>query len=170
MGEGQIPVVRDQELAAIEKVFEQAGMKEVKFAFIIVSKRIKTKFFRDKENPHSGTIVDDVVTLNERLVVSIVPRLAMFFSRYDFFLVSQSVRQGTINPTNYNVIRETTGRETVLSGPSLSGCCLGLTPTQMQALTYKLTHLYYNWPGTVRVPAVCQYAHKVSLSLSVIPL
>ena len=39
----------------------------------------------------------------------------------------------------------------------------------MQALTYKLTHLYYNWPGTVRVPAVCQYAHKVSLSLSVIP-
>ena len=51
MGEGQIPVVRDQELAAIEKVFEQAGMKEVKFAFIIVSKRIKTKFFRDKENP-----------------------------------------------------------------------------------------------------------------------
>ena len=51
MGEGQIPVVRDQELAAIEKVFEQAGMKEVKFAFIIVSERIKTKFFRDKENP-----------------------------------------------------------------------------------------------------------------------
>ena len=121
MGEGQIPVVRDQELAAIEKVFETFGMKEVKFAFIIVSKRIKTKFFRDKENPHSGTIVDDVVTLNERLVVSIVPRLAMFFSRYDFFLVSQSVRQGTVNPTNYNVIRETTGRETLLSGPSFSG-------------------------------------------------
>ena len=78
MGEGQIPVVRDQELAAIEKVFETFGMKEVKFAFIIVSKRIKTKFFRDQENPHSGTIVDDVVTLNER---------------YNFFLVSQSVRQ-----------------------------------------------------------------------------
>ena len=49
--QGQIPVVRDQEVAAIEKVFEQAGTKEVKFAFIIVSKRIKTKFFRDQENP-----------------------------------------------------------------------------------------------------------------------
>ena len=61
----------------------------------------------------------------------------------------------------------------------------------MQRLTYKLTHLYYNWPGTVilftcncftsfdasrhlwfdftwlldqvRVPAPCQYAHKLAL-------
>ena len=22
--------------------------------------------------------------------------------------------------------------------------------------------MYFNWPGTVRVPAPCQYAHKVS--------
>lgn len=22
--------------------------------------------------------------------------------------------------------------------------------------TYKLTHMYYNWPGTIRVPAPCQ--------------
>jgi len=116
---------------AIERVFEQAGMKGVKFTFIIVSKRIKPKFFRGVENPHSGTIVDDVVTLPER---------------YDFFLVSQSVRQGTVNPTSYNVIKDTSG----------------LKPEQLQMLTYKLTHLYYNWPGTVRVPAVCQYAHKLA--------
>ena len=32
----------------------------------LVSKRIKPKFFRGLENPHSGTIVDDVVTLPER--------------------------------------------------------------------------------------------------------
>ena len=53
-------------MAAIEKVFEQAGMKGVKFTFVIVSKRIKAKFFRGVENPNSGTIVDDVVTLPER--------------------------------------------------------------------------------------------------------
>lgn len=28
-------------------------------------------------------------------------------------------------------------------------------------LSYKLTHLYYNWPGTVRVPAPCQVRNKV---------
>lgn len=32
----------------------------------------------------------------------------------------------------------------------------------LQRLSYKLTHMYYNWPGTVRVPAPCQYAHKLA--------
>ena len=66
--------------------------------------------------------------------------------KYDFFLVSQSVRQGTVNPTSYNVIKDTSG----------------LKPKHIQMLTYKLTHLHYNWPGAVRVPAPCQYAHKLA--------
>ena len=44
-------------------------------------------------NPPSGSVVDDVVTLPER---------------HDFYLVSQSVRQGTVNPTSYNIIENTT--------------------------------------------------------------
>jgi len=135
VGDGQIPYVLEHEVAAIEKCFKECGMEGVKFTYVIVSKRINTRFFRNggkASNPPSGTIVDDVVTLPER---------------YDFFLVSQSVRQGTVNPTSYNVIKDTSG----------------LKPQHLQALTYKLTHLYYNWPGTVRVPAVCQYAHKLAL-------
>ena len=62
-----------------------------------------------------GTVVDQHVTRKEW---------------YDFFLVSQSVRQGTVTPTHYNVINDSTG----------------LKPDHMQRLTYKLTHLYYNWP------------------------
>ena len=27
---------------------------------------------------------------------------------------------------------------------------------------FQLTYLYFNWSGTVRVPAVCQYAHKLA--------
>ena len=44
-------------------------------------------------NPPSGSVIDDVVTLPER---------------YDFYLVSQSVRQGTVNPTSYNIVENTT--------------------------------------------------------------
>jgi len=133
VGDGQIETVRDSEIKAIKSAFNGAAMK---FTYIIVSKRINSRFFTNgggarPGNPPSGTVVDDVVTLPER---------------YDFFLVSQSVRQGTVNPTSYNVIEDSSG----------------LQPKHIQALTYKLTHLYYNWPGTVRVPAPCQYAHKLA--------
>jgi len=60
--------------------------------------------------------------------------------------VSQSVRQGTVTPTHYHVIFDTSG----------------LRPDHIQMLTYKLCHLYYNWPGTIRVPAPCMLAHKVA--------
>ena len=33
---------------------------------------------------------------------------------------------------------------------------------KVHELTFKLTHLYYNLPGTVRVPAPVQYAHKLA--------
>lgn len=62
-----------------------------------------------------GTVVDNTVTLNER---------------YDFFLVSQKVTQGTVSPTSYNVVEDDTG----------------IPPDVHQKLAYALTHLYYNWP------------------------
>ena len=103
-------------------------------------------------NPPSGTVVDSDVTLPERFALfDKLCRMMDFLFRYDFFLVSQSVNQGTVNPTSYNVVKDTSG----------------LLPKHIQALTYKLTHLYYNWPGTVRVPAPCQYAHKLAFLVSI---
>merc|ERR1712002_215898 len=134
VGDGQIAQTKNMEVAKIRESFKQVGC-DPKFTYIIVSKRVNTRFYKmdgnNAVNPPSGSIFDDVVTLPER---------------YDFFLVSQSVRQGTVNPTSYNVIKDTSG----------------LQPKHIQMLTYKLTHLYYNWPGTVRVPAPCQYAHKLA--------
>jgi len=134
VGEGQIPYVMEQELAAIANCFEETGMDIVKFTYIIVSKWSNIVLLRSSEkpcNPPSGTVVDDVVTLPER---------------YDFYLVSQSVRQGTVTPTSYNVVKDTSG----------------LRPEHIQGLTYKLTHLFYNYPGTVGVPAPCKYAEDLA--------
>jgi len=142
VGDGQIQYVHQQEVARLEekikeiysKVKATAGVTP-KFTFIIVNKRLNTRIFAKQgnrfQNPPSGTVVDNTITLPER---------------YDFYLVSQSVRQGTVSPTSYNVIHDTNG----------------LPANQMQILTYKQTHLYYNWSGTVRVPAVVQYAHKLA--------
>ncbi|XP_053601023.1 piwi-like protein Siwi isoform X2 [Plodia interpunctella] len=136
VGDGQIPYVLSHEVGEIKKKLTEiyAG-NEFKMAFIIVSKRINTRIFLDNgrggDNPRPGTVIDDVVTLPER---------------YDFYLVSQNVNEGTIAPTSYNVIEDSTG----------------LSPDRIQLLTYKLTHLYFNCSSTVRVPSVCQYAHKLA--------
>ncbi|EDS45907.1 piwi [Culex quinquefasciatus] len=66
--------------------------------------------------------------------------------RNDFYLISQNVRQGTVSPTSYNVL--------------YNG--VGLDVDKLQQYSFKQTHMYYNWSGTVQVPAVCQYAHKLA--------
>lgn len=107
------------------------------FAYIVVQKRISTRILmkgsspNSVENPPPGTILDHTVTR---------------FQFKDFFLVPQAVTQGTVTPTHMVVTYE--------NGDELSA-------DTVQKLAYKLTHMYFNWPGTVRVPAPCQYAHKL---------
>ena len=62
----------------------------------------------------------------------------------------QAVNQGTVTPVSFNVIAD----ESMVRA------------AQLQLFTYKLCHLYYNWQGTIRVPAVCQYAHKLAFLIS----
>ncbi|XP_050410256.1 piwi-like protein 1 isoform X1 [Patella vulgata] len=135
VGDGQLAAVFQHEVFQVKQVMRNLGCLEAKLCFMIVKKRINARFFArtppNYTNPLPGTIVDTEVTKPEW---------------YDFFLVSQSVRQGTVTPTHYNIIWDETG----------------LQPDHMQKLSYKLTHLYYNWPGTIRVPAPCQYAHKLA--------
>lgn len=117
VGEGQTNFVYEHELSHLRKTLEEYYRGQpVKLAFVIVSKRINTKFFvenpqRGAQNVPAGTVVDDVVTLPER---------------YDFFLVSQHVNQGTATPTNYNVLFDT----------------FGLPPDKLQQMTYIMCHLY----------------------------
>lgn len=127
VSEGDIPYVFNIELHhltdSLNKRYANASF-EFKMAYIIVSKKINTRFFQssgnDVRNPSPGTVIDNTVTLKER---------------YEFFLISQSCNQGTIAPTNYNVLYDNTG----------------LPPNRIQAWTFIQTHMYYNWYGTTRV-------------------
>ncbi|CAF4140900.1 unnamed protein product [Rotaria sp. Silwood2] len=136
VSDGQLAIVAEHELPQIIETFPKImSGYEPKLAVIIVKKRGNARFFqqegRNIQNPQPGTIIDHTVTSAEW---------------YDFYLISQCARQGTVAPTHYNVIWDRTNFKV----------------DHMQRLTYKLCHLYYNWPGTIRVPAVCQYAHKLA--------
>lgn len=166
VGDGQIRYVQETE---IQMLREQLGNMykgdKYELVFIIVSKRINTRLFTEMRpnNPKSGTVVDSTITLPERwakgnqlwrILFDSMSKFILFSFcsnfRYDFFLISQHVRQGSVAPTSYNVLVDETP----------------YTANQIQRLTFKYTHLYFNWPGTVRVPSVCQYASKLAFLVS----
>lgn len=62
---------------------------------------------------------------------------------FDFYLVSQKMRHGTATPCHYVVIENETN----------------LSPDILQQMSYKLTYQYFNWPGSIRVPAPCQVSN-----------
>ncbi|GAB1602280.1 piwi-like protein 1 [Argonauta hians] len=135
VGDGQLNVLLNYEVKQYTEAFKNFEAANFRLTVVVVKKRINTRLFskygNQWNNPLPGTVVDSDIVRNEW---------------YDFFIVSQSVRQGTVSPTHYNVIYDTSG----------------LKPDHIQKLTYKMCHLYYNWPGTIRVPAPCQYAHKLA--------
>ncbi|XP_066994690.2 piwi-like protein Ago3 isoform X2 [Anabrus simplex] len=133
VGDGQLMTALKHEVPQFESVFHLIKPDyKPSLTIVICQKRINTRIFTyaheqgdELVNPGPGTVVDHSVTRRDW---------------YDFFLVSQHVRQGTVSPTHYIVIYDTSKMKT----------------DHVQRLTYKLCHLYYNWPGTVRVPAPCQ--------------
>jgi aubergine-like protein len=138
VGDGQLNFVIDTELEQIKKGLEtfyaKEGQSAPKLSFIIVTKKTSSRIF----------------TVNPKIdnppPGTICDDVITLPERYDFFLVPQVARQGAVSPVNYNVIFDTQG----------------LKAERMQAFTYKLCHLYFNWSGTVSVPAPCQYAHKLA--------
>lgn len=137
VGDGQIDFVKNHEVPQIKNALMafSNGNAPIKLNVIIVTKRINGRFFKKSQrgltNPAPGTIIDDIVTKKDR---------------YDFYVVSQHCREGTVTPTNFNVIHDESA----------------MKADHMQRLSYKLCHLYFNWAGTVRVPAPCLYAHKLA--------
>ncbi|XP_050528911.1 piwi-like protein Ago3 [Daktulosphaira vitifoliae] len=137
VGDGDLKQVEEMELHDLEESFKSyPGSYSPKITYVIVQKRINTRVFQyisDKKyaNPAPGTVIDNTITRR---------------NHFDFFLVSQHTRQGTVNPTHYIVLQ--------------NSC--KLSTENVQRLSYKLCHLYYNWCGTIKVPAPVQYAHKLA--------
>ncbi|EFN87544.1 piwi-like protein Ago3 [Harpegnathos saltator] len=135
VGDGDLDYVVRYEVRQLIETFNRIEPNyKPQLSVIVVQKRINTRLFIESNgnlgNPEVGTVIDSCITRR---------------NYYDFFLVPQNVRQGSVTPIHYIVIHDTSNMET----------------DHLQRLTYKLCHLYYNWSGTIRIPAPCQYAHKL---------
>jgi aubergine-like protein len=68
---------------------------------------------------------------------------------YDFFLLPAKANQGAMTPTYFYVAYDDSG----------------VKSDDIQALAFKLSFTYFNWSGSVRVPAPCLYAHRLAYLL-----
>ncbi|XP_071774763.1 piwi-like protein 2 [Centroberyx gerrardi] len=135
VSDGQLKMVELYEIPQLLKCFQTFPSYEPKLVFIVVQKRITTTLYSCATD-RFGTPPPGTVldhTLTHKDWV-------------DFYLMAHQIRQGCGLPTHYISVYNTAN----------------LTPDHLQRLTFKMCHLYWNWPGTIRVPAPCKYAHKLA--------
>jgi len=138
VGDGQLEYVLREEVPQLKEGFAKADKLAMpRLVFVVVKKRIHTRLFACGAAPGSFSNPPPGTVCDQTI---------MHRDWYDFFLVSQAVTQGTVAPTHFHVIEDQ----------------VGMPPQVLQNFTFQLCHLYYNWSGTVRVPAPCQYAHKLA--------
>uniref|UniRef100_A0A674BXH9 Piwi-like protein 2 n=1 Tax=Salmo trutta TaxID=8032 RepID=A0A674BXH9_SALTR len=135
VSDGQLKTVELYEIPQLLKCFETFPNYEPKLAFIVVQKRVSTNLYScsgDRFGTPPPGTVLDHTVTNREWV--------------DFYLMAHHIRQGCGLPTHYISIYNTAN----------------LSPDHLQRLTFKMCHMYWNWPGTIRVPAPCKYAHKLA--------
>jgi len=77
---------------------------------------------------------------------TVIDHVAPGTDLFGFYLVNQHVSRGSAAPTQYVVAYDSSG----------------FSEDALQHLTFRLSHMYYNFPGGVRLPAPAQYAKKLA--------
>jgi aubergine-like protein len=106
--------------------------------YLILNKRTNLKLFMQDNNNICNSPPGTIVDTK----VS-----SKYFN--DFYLISQKTTQGLASCIHYSVIYDDKGTSEI----------------DIQSLVYRLCYLYYNWTGSIKVPAPCQYAHKLAYLL-----
>ena len=103
---------------------------------IITNKKCVTRYFKTQgqnlQSAGPGTIVTETIVDK---------------SKFDFYLVSQQVKQGSAQPTHYKVLYTD---------------FMPAQPEHIFELTYKLCYLYYHTNAGIKIPAPVQYAQRLS--------
>ena len=103
--------------------------------YIVVNKKVNSRFFGMNQNQVFNPEPGSVVV--EEMSVD---------DRFDFHLVAQKVTQGTSTPSHYVVAYDSSK----------------IPQEDLVRFTYEQCYNYYNWQGSVKVPACLQCANKLS--------
>jgi aubergine-like protein len=136
VGDTMMDLVTKYELTKIKEMLaEKFGKSCPKLSFVVVTKRISDKSLSLNQD---GSVANPP---SGTIISSGIIKKEM-----EFFMVAQNVTEGTATPTRYQVL--------------LNEC--GYSHDDLHQITFFQAFNYYGWSGAVKVPAVCQYAHKLA--------
>lgn len=154
ISEGQRASVKLTEVAKVREVIDKIrgeDKKNMNFVYVCLSKTCNAKFFytfngnldfNQLQNPPQGTyLYKDICSRPE-----------------EFYLVCQKTFRGLASPTSYYILENelTTNR----------GLDMTYVKDNVAKLSFKLSFMYYNTIGAIKIPAPIHYAHKLSSLLS----
>lgn len=106
---------------------------------MLVNKETNTRFFEQSGksvvNPPEGTVVEtDLVEFNKEL------------NQFDFYMIPHHASIATARPVHY-IVAVNDGQ---------------LPKRTIEQFTYSLCYNYFNFGGSIKVPASVMYAHKIA--------
>lgn len=145
VGDAQREQVLSREIPQFQEAIAELSNKasdNPEITVVVVNKRISQRFFVKDEagrlvNPPSGCIIDKGLVEHSGEDSD---------KKFDFYLTPANTTQGCVLPTHFFVPKNDSS----------------LTKIEIQQLTFSLCHFYFNWAGPIKVPAPCQYAHKIA--------
>jgi aubergine-like protein len=103
-------------------------------AFIDVDKNVNERFF------YKGAL--DIINPQRGTVIDCED----YAKNGEFFLISHEAKVATARPVLYRILLNDTE----------------LNKEEIVRLTHNLCYNYFNFPGPIKVPMVCMYAHKIA--------
>ena len=107
--------------------------------YSLVDKRINTRFTEKRhdeyQNPAPGTVVDQGLVEHPGNQAS-----------FDFYMIAHKATIATALPVHYYVVANRTN----------------MTKEQVEQFTYHLCYNFFNFMGSIKVPAAVMYAHKIA--------
>jgi aubergine-like protein len=129
-----------EEVGAVSKAFDAVKARNEDFRepgliYVVVNKRTNARFYHET----GGNVMNPPLG-------TVVDKKVVEKNGYDYYILPAKANQGSMTPTHFHVVFDS----------SAQPC------DNLQILSYKLCYAYYNWSGSIRVPAPCQYAHKLA--------
>lgn len=136
VGDTMMDLVSKYEIVKIKEMLaEKYPQNTPLLTFVVVTKRISVKSISQEASGQAFNPQSGTI------ISSGITKKEM-----EFFMVAQNVTEGTATPTRYQVL--------------LNEC--GYSSDILHEITFFQAFNYYGWSGAVKVPAVCQYAHKLA--------